>query len=962
MPLGASYTSASQGGRVNSSESASSLDGYSRRSFLGAVGLVGAGSIVGPHVVGRSEASQTSELLTSTMVVDVRDVGALGSPITTVGTVVSPTYLRIGATSAWKAGAGLGMRAVTAPTEGVTQLSFKCAVKAVRPHGLVPAAPFPRLLVGKRVMVANDDSIPIQAAIDSLRRRGGTVLIPAGLYVVGAPGYWNNQPIYIDSNVHIVGVGSTKSIVKVCDEFNFPAPLAPSNPREPADAALAASGKYRLSGGPVFSNRSNLNFDLSNNERDYAGPWYGRPHEDNIEIRGMGGQGNQNYQSVTFEPNFRPNPDVSVPGLTPTESLEANEVDPGDLNPPLPPGNLVGGSEYWVYARYLDSQGVEGPATQAVSQPITADGNAISVILPPIPPPNAVAVVIYVSSGSIGEFGQIVGEVDTYGDQVFERNLVVSPIPMWDLPVTPSEMPLDSSWPTVNVLNHTPYDPSNPTPESSNRLPGLQNYGEATNGAFADFFNVIGLTLTDLEASGFVVDGLCLQNVKDVRISNVSIHDNGRNGISLLQVFNKDVTITSCSIVNNGQAGLDMENEFACNDVRVTNCSFINNTSAAASVGIHQRPSPEGPQNPPDDEPVNNLWFTNCLFDGNFRQIFINAYDNGTLQPPGINDLRFTNCTFRNNWSDCFYVSSASSTTVIRGRITRCTFDQSNGRPRIFGPAFNSDVVPTGVPCIALLGAKIVFDIIGNTFTPFGATTGIPSPPSPSPVSFLCFCDQPMIDISQTSGGHTITDNLFIANPLDNRPEAMLLSSSPAQLPNNTYLEGLTRDFDDGYGYHDQGWKFQWFLLADDNPGPANEFPILSSCKISGNSGDGYILVNPNMPTDDSNLNICGLALEESGSDVALAEGSTTFSAYVGSADGFQAQLPGTWALPHADPPLAASGAYSVSCTFSDFDPGSWSITDQGPNGFAVVWANAAPAPTGTQQPRISWIAKFPTR
>jgi hypothetical protein len=924
---------------------------YSRRAFLGSAGLLGAATVVGPHVIvdprnGIDTDLRSDFLRAAAKTVNVRSFGAIGFPISITGTVESTKLLKVTSTKGWRVGSGIGLRAVTAPTTGVTEHSFKTQIAVIHSNRtLVPAMEFPRNLVGKLVTVTSDDALPIQAAIDSLGSRGGTVIIPAGTYTIGTPGYWNNQALSIGSHTSIIGAGATATVLRLCDEANVPVPHGASVPPEPTSAREATNGDYGLGAGPMLVNKSNPWYRPTSREVDYRPSWYGLPHDSDIKISRIGADGNQNYQSVTFEPMFRPSPAL-VPDLAATQSVEVNEGTPADLDPPSAPGNLVAGVTYTVYVRYMDGAGIEGPPSNPAGLVLDSDGDALVVTIPPLSPSNAESLVVYVSGGE---------PLNAYGDIAFERNQVIAPIPQWDLPTVPPQMPLPSSWPTITVLNHTPYDPSNPTPETSYRLPGLLGIGESTAGNFTYLYNVESLELSELNLSNFVVDAITLSNVQSGVFSSISMTNNGRDGVSLGQQFNRDIAFTRCTFMANGQSGIDMEDQIACNGVKFTECIFVDNESAGVSIGVLYDSG-----NPPAGNPVENVTLSGCEFSGNFRQIFVNASGPNT---PVIGNLLIDNCTFEDTPNRCIWIYTDSATVPITGTISGCTFNQAAGQPPTWGPAFDVGVLPNGSPCVWLVGAPIVFNIVGNTFTPFGAVTSIPSPPAPGPASYMVFSDQAMIDVSLTSGGHTIKDNVFTSNVLDVRPEAILLASAPAQLANNVYLQGLTRDWFGG-GEQDQGWKHQWLLAADQNNGTQDEFPILSSCAISGNTGDGYIVANPTMPTDNTDFqNICGLALSESQSNVPLTEGATSLEVYVGSPNGFQAQLPGTWSIPSDDPAIPAEGAYAVSVTFTDFDPGlnGWTLTDQGPNGFAIAWDNPVPAATESSTPQISWSASFMT-
>jgi polygalacturonase len=49
------------------------------------------------------------------------------------------------------------------------------------------------------VTVTSDDGVPIQDAVDSLSKDGGTVYLPPGKHMVGTKGAVTNQPIVLGS-------------------------------------------------------------------------------------------------------------------------------------------------------------------------------------------------------------------------------------------------------------------------------------------------------------------------------------------------------------------------------------------------------------------------------------------------------------------------------------------------------------------------------------------------------------------------------------------------------------------------------------------------------------------------------------------------------------------------------------------------------------------------------------------
>lgn len=88
----------------------------------------------------------------------------------------------------------------------------------------------------------HDDRAAIQQAIDQLGSTGGTVYFPAGTYVIGAAGSLTNAPLFLGSNVQLVGSGRNVTILTLPDNVRQVAP---------------GPGVAGLSNGAILVNKGN---------------------------------------------------------------------------------------------------------------------------------------------------------------------------------------------------------------------------------------------------------------------------------------------------------------------------------------------------------------------------------------------------------------------------------------------------------------------------------------------------------------------------------------------------------------------------------------------------------------------------------------------------------------------------------------------------------------------------------
>src|SRR2546427_10568846 len=141
-----------------------------------------------------------SELLVSTNpcgpgYINVKCSGAIGQVLTTKGTVhAGSNQLTLDSVTGWIVDAGIGI-------VGAGPANASLVTRVVKISGNTFTLAHIATNTETNALVTSDDSIAIQAAIDSLGPQGGTVFLPVGTYIIGTAGANTNQPIFVGSNI-----------------------------------------------------------------------------------------------------------------------------------------------------------------------------------------------------------------------------------------------------------------------------------------------------------------------------------------------------------------------------------------------------------------------------------------------------------------------------------------------------------------------------------------------------------------------------------------------------------------------------------------------------------------------------------------------------------------------------------------------------------------------------------------
>ncbi|MGH6811910.1 MAG: hypothetical protein ACREDM_06020 [Methylocella sp.] len=492
--------------------------------------------------------------------VNVRDFGAVGQALSTKGSIQAGSkVLRVHTLDGWVQNAGIGIAGASAGLTPARPASLVTRVVSIDPINKTLLLKDAAENTVADVTVSSNDSLPIQDAIDSLGKRGGTVCLPPGTYMIGTPEALTNQPIVLGSNVRVLGAGRGASILQLCQEANV---LWQGQKATPLTGLRMA--------GPIFMNASN--YWWSNTQMTAAQllmPFYGLPYDSNIEIAGITFDGDKNHQTHVYEPDYRPNP-TGMP--KPTTSVQLNGTTGGRL----PAGT------YWVFIRFQDAGGNEGIGG-AHFKPLSLGppDNAIAVSLPPVFPEGAVAVVPYICrNDGTTTANSINNELDPDGNPRYERfdPILLSSILPWD-------GNLESPWPTIPITSHTAYpqapafDPQVPVVDTQGNYPvtGIVNFnGNTGDQCFGTFINAKNLYVHDIEIRNFVNDGFNLEHVTYSQFDRIHSHNNGRHGLSITTDQIEEVDFNDCVFESNASSGVDME-PIEGKSLRWHCCSFLRN-------------------------------------------------------------------------------------------------------------------------------------------------------------------------------------------------------------------------------------------------------------------------------------------------------------------------------------------------------------------------------------------------
>ncbi len=577
--------------------------------------------------------------------VDVNDFGAIGEPLLNHGSIgANLTQLKLddpgqGETllSAWKEGTGIAIA-------GAGRGGIHPHVTRIAKNGIIDDHNFiletPAIHDVQGASVTNDDSLPIQAAIDSLGTRGGTVSIPAGTYRIGTTGRPltfadSNQPLFISSNMRIIGAGLGATVLVLPNDVRQRQKWFPD---EPQCQHLDAS---------IFVNRANGFVHLPE----------ARPAPDaRLEVAHMTLDGNKGGQSFLFGRDNTTDPRIGDP---PPSALTA-DLGPDVIQPP--PNALVWSKGYAFAVSYMgDNPERETLASgyyffKIPDQDQHQGSPSVRLRLPPTPQ-GAKTVVVYAATDDPNPcLGNPFRE---YHDQHYERQ---PPVPV------PEPDPVDTmNRPTLLIDHHAPP----PEPAFFPRGVLTQFPGESSLSMALALDNAADCYLHDLEIRNFVTDGLELSYVRDSLFEAIWSHDNGRHGVGSAGQASS-LRFVDCRLEDNASTGCDLEGQ-GFQDIHFLNCSFKEN-----GTGLSLGPAPPDANSP---SMFNNVAIMNCDFDHNLQHVFTVAAPNTTP----ITNLRLIDCTFRYSLRVAVFVG-APAMAWLRAATSIKMGDHPVNRRTITGP------------------------------------------------------------------------------------------------------------------------------------------------------------------------------------------------------------------------------------------------------------------------------------
>jgi Right handed beta helix region/Pectate lyase superfamily protein len=503
-----------------------------------------------------------SELLVSSSPCDpgyinVKCSGAIGQVLVTTGTINAGSnqltlhQLALASVTGWIVDAGIGI-------VGAGPANASLVTKVVKISGKTLTLAHIATNKVTNALVTSDDSIAIQAAVDSLGPHGGTVFLPAGTYIIGTEGATTNQPIFVGSNIRLLGSGRGATTLQL-----------PNNVKQ------AAIGVPGFPAASIFINKGNTWWFKGDQQLPLPSA------DSNVSIAHMTLDGNKDGQtSVYMHGNQTKNPPVPDPfgGLNPKGV--------SDVNGRLAPG------DFHLCVTYADLDGKETGKSPTYDIQIDATQNAIEVGLPPIPS-EAKRIIVYIALFILGKSEK----QDANGNDLFERQDLF-PLPL----------------PNPNALIVTAHDPlaDKFIPPGTGILKGGE--GGAHDGIYLD--QISDCYIHDLEIRNCVLDGLAISfigdgvgpiTVRDSLFEAIWSHDNGRTGMTITGNA-ESLRFEDCWMDRNRAWGFDIEPVFPQNpirDIHFLNCRF----SSSGLAGIAIAPIAEGP--------VDNLSLTNCELDGN---------------------------------------------------------------------------------------------------------------------------------------------------------------------------------------------------------------------------------------------------------------------------------------------------------------------------------------------------------
>ena len=527
--------------------------------------------------------------------VNVKCFGAIGQALSTKGTVqAGSNQLTVANVNGWTVDAGIGV-------VGAGSAKASLVTKVVKISGNTLTLAHVATNTVTNAPVTSDDSVAIQAAIDSLGSQGGVVFLPAGTYMIGTEGATTNQPIFVGSNIHLIGAGRGATILRLAN-----------------DVKQAAIGEPGFPAASMIINKGNTWWFQGNQQLPSPSA------DSNISIAHMTLDGNKDGQTNVFmHGNQTTNPPVSDPfgGLDPKSISNSS-------------GTLAAG-DYHLCITYTDLDGNETGKSDTNDVHIDATQNAIEVGLPPIPV-GAKRIVVYLAGFTLDSQGNVIFEKqDADGNELFERQGLF-PIPL----------------PNPNSLIVTAHDA-----QADKFIPpgtGVIGQGEAGahDGMYLD--QISNCYIHDLEIRNFVLDGIGISwagpvAVRDSLFEAIWSHDNGRTGMTITGNA-QSLRFIDCWMDRNGAWGFDIEPTFSqlpIQDIHFVNCRFSGSRLHGFAIALREH------------APVDNLSLSNCELDGN--EIGLGA----SAAVGKLTNFRLHGCVFRRNRNVACLIDAAGYGLIL---------------------------------------------------------------------------------------------------------------------------------------------------------------------------------------------------------------------------------------------------------------------------------------------------------
>ncbi len=231
---------------------------------------------------------------------------------------------------------------------------------------------------------------------------------------------------------------------------------------------------------------------------------------------------------------------------------------------------------------------------------------------------------------------------------------------------------------------------------------------------FADFSEISGLVIRNVEIRNFAGDGIYLRTINNSQFNGLHMYGMGRQAISLISTGFNNLTFNKCKFELNTKGAFDIEDgQGTASSLIFNECIFLNEAIGIQVASFYR-------------QQITDLEFNKCVFDGSYSW-HIKIDEN-------VSGLRIPNCTFLNNYRNCIVIDPSEIVTEdhvrhiisVEGQIQGCVFKEATGRIREW-PRFGDNV------------------------------NGLPIPP----IHDLFALDSPIIWINGPQVQMTITDNFF---------------------------------------------------------------------------------------------------------------------------------------------------------------------------------------------------------